>query len=106
MKTFVDSLNQLTKCLNVGLSPQLVRILRLSVFPFRGKGDCAFREGEVVRTEADLSALFHVVDSPNVLRQICARRVRVVTLVLRDWKTYIRILTMTESGKFDNRTSE
>ena len=106
LKTFADSLNQLTKCLNVGLSPQLVRILRLSVFPFRGKGDCAFRERKVVRTEADLSALFHVVDSPNVLRQICARRVRVVTLVLRDWKTYIRILTMTESGKFDNRTSE
>merc|ERR1719323_2259013 len=69
------------KCLNVGLSPQLVRILRLSVFPFRGKGDCAFREREIVRTEPDLSALFHVVDSPNVLRQICARRVRVVTLV-------------------------
>ena len=97
MKTFADSLNQLTKCLNVGLSPQLVRILRLSVFPFRGKGDCAFREGEIVRTEADLSALFHVVDSPNVLGEVGAGSVGVVALVLRDWKTYIWILTMTGS---------
>ena len=37
-----------------------------------------------MRTETDLPALLHVVDSPNVLGQVSAGGVGVVALVLRE----------------------
>ena len=64
-----------------------------------------------MRTEPDLPALLHVVDAPDVLGEVGAGSVGVVALVL--WEAglrlenlHSRILTMTESRKFDNRTSE
>ena len=83
--------------MNVGLSSQLVRILRLGILALRGESNRTFRKREVVRTEPNLPALLHVVDAPDVLGEVGAGSVGVVALVLRDWKTYIWILTMTGS---------
>ena len=67
-----------TQGLDVGLAPQLVRVLGLGVL-----GEGALGQGQLAGGEArDLAALLHRVDAADVLGEVGAGRVRVVALVL------------------------